>query len=329
MLHARGIRLLVDLIIGLPGDTAADVARGVDFLLEHGLGDEAQVFPLAVLPGTAMRADAAKRRARLRPGAALPDPADRHDGRGRSSAPRSSTPRTASSGGSTRRRGRTSFRATASPTSRTASRSTSTGRPPEDFARAARPGAQHVALWLRGRDLFAARGRIADAVLARIRVDPHARLDVVLASDRAFPLDVVDRASRDLRVRAAVLPLALAGAARRGRPAARHDRDPARRRAAAPTGSRRRATWRTTCFAEMTAAEAAAQARSSSARTLPGALVTDAEVEIGGTDWNGAARGRRCGRGGVRVTARRGRSLDARDEQADRERQWEGPELNW
>ena len=60
MLHARGVRLLVDLIIGLPGDTAADVARGVDFLLEHGLGDEAQVFPLAVLPGTAMRADAAK-----------------------------------------------------------------------------------------------------------------------------------------------------------------------------------------------------------------------------------------------------------------------------
>jgi radical SAM superfamily enzyme YgiQ (UPF0313 family) len=58
MLHAVGISLLVDLIIGLPGDTPDDVARGVDFLLEHGLGDEAQVFPLSLLPGTAMRADA-------------------------------------------------------------------------------------------------------------------------------------------------------------------------------------------------------------------------------------------------------------------------------
>ena len=56
MLHDVGISLLVDLIVGLPGDTAADVAHGVDFLLEHGLGDEAQVFPLSLLPGTAISA---------------------------------------------------------------------------------------------------------------------------------------------------------------------------------------------------------------------------------------------------------------------------------
>jgi hypothetical protein len=58
MLHDVGISLLVDLIVGLPGDTTDDVACGVDFLLEHDLGDEAQVFPLSLLPGTAMRADA-------------------------------------------------------------------------------------------------------------------------------------------------------------------------------------------------------------------------------------------------------------------------------
>src|SRR5207302_2192249 len=58
LLHGAGIELLVDLIIGLPGDTPDDVSRGVDFLLENGLHGEAQVFPLSLLPGTAMRATA-------------------------------------------------------------------------------------------------------------------------------------------------------------------------------------------------------------------------------------------------------------------------------
>ena len=39
MLHDEGIALLVDLIIGLPGDTADDVSRGVEFLFEHGLAE--------------------------------------------------------------------------------------------------------------------------------------------------------------------------------------------------------------------------------------------------------------------------------------------------
>src|SRR5207237_6123883 len=55
MLHERGIELLVDLIVGLPGDGVDDVLRGIDYLQENGLGSEAQVFPLSLLPGTAMR----------------------------------------------------------------------------------------------------------------------------------------------------------------------------------------------------------------------------------------------------------------------------------
>ena len=58
MLHGEGIELLVDLIVGLPGDTPDDVLRGMDFLDANGLADEAQVFPLSLLPGTAMRATA-------------------------------------------------------------------------------------------------------------------------------------------------------------------------------------------------------------------------------------------------------------------------------
>lgn len=60
MLAGEGIDLLLDLIIGLPGDTPDDVERGIHFFLEHGLGEWVQAFPLSVLPGTSMRKDAAK-----------------------------------------------------------------------------------------------------------------------------------------------------------------------------------------------------------------------------------------------------------------------------
>ncbi|MBL0954166.1 MAG: radical SAM protein [Leptospira sp.] len=58
MLAGEGIDLLLDLIIGLPGDTPDDVERGIHFFLEHGLGEWVQAFPLSVLPGTSMRKDA-------------------------------------------------------------------------------------------------------------------------------------------------------------------------------------------------------------------------------------------------------------------------------
>ncbi|GBF40913.1 Fe-S oxidoreductase [Leptospira ellinghausenii] len=60
MLAGEGIDLLLDLIIGLPGDTPDDVERGIHFFLEHGLGEWVQAFPLSVLPGTSMRKDATR-----------------------------------------------------------------------------------------------------------------------------------------------------------------------------------------------------------------------------------------------------------------------------
>lgn len=50
-----GIRARVDLIVGLPGDTAETVRRGLDYLANSGLFTEIQVFRLAVLPGTDFR----------------------------------------------------------------------------------------------------------------------------------------------------------------------------------------------------------------------------------------------------------------------------------
>jgi hypothetical protein len=55
----QGIRVKVDLIVGLPGDTVESVRRGLRYLREGGLYTDVQVFNLAVLPGTAFRQEAA------------------------------------------------------------------------------------------------------------------------------------------------------------------------------------------------------------------------------------------------------------------------------
>ena len=54
----QGIRVKVDLIIGLPGDTVASVRRGMHYLRDSGLYTDVQVFNLAILPGTAFRQEA-------------------------------------------------------------------------------------------------------------------------------------------------------------------------------------------------------------------------------------------------------------------------------
>jgi hypothetical protein len=57
-LRRERIRVKVDLIVGLPGDTAESVRRGLHYLHDSGLSDDLQVFNLAVLPGTAFRHEA-------------------------------------------------------------------------------------------------------------------------------------------------------------------------------------------------------------------------------------------------------------------------------
>lgn len=54
----EGIKVKVDLIVGLPGDTAESVRRGIHFLRDGGLYSDVQVFHLAILPGTAFREEA-------------------------------------------------------------------------------------------------------------------------------------------------------------------------------------------------------------------------------------------------------------------------------
>ena len=55
----EGIRVKVDLIVGLPGDTSESVRRGLHYLRDSALCSDVQVFNLSILPGTAFRQEAA------------------------------------------------------------------------------------------------------------------------------------------------------------------------------------------------------------------------------------------------------------------------------
>jgi radical SAM superfamily enzyme YgiQ (UPF0313 family) len=59
LLKERGLRVRVDLIVGLPEETLASMKRAVDFVAEEGIGEDVQVFELMVLPGTALASQAA------------------------------------------------------------------------------------------------------------------------------------------------------------------------------------------------------------------------------------------------------------------------------
>ena len=62
-----GLNVKIDLIIGLPGDTADSIRRGFEYVHESGLYSDVQVFNLSILPGTAFRQEAAELGLRFQP----------------------------------------------------------------------------------------------------------------------------------------------------------------------------------------------------------------------------------------------------------------------
>lgn len=59
LLLDRGIKLQIDVILGLPGDSPEGFLATIDFLGEQALGQHVTVFPLLVLPGTRLQEKAA------------------------------------------------------------------------------------------------------------------------------------------------------------------------------------------------------------------------------------------------------------------------------
>jgi hypothetical protein len=55
MLRSKGVRVVTDIMAGLPGDTLDDVKRSIDFVLTEDLCDDLSLYPLSILPGTLLR----------------------------------------------------------------------------------------------------------------------------------------------------------------------------------------------------------------------------------------------------------------------------------
>ncbi len=66
-IRAAGIRTRTDLILGLPGDTIDSMRRAIDFLVDRELFDELQLFPLSLLPGTPLAAEAERWKLQAQP----------------------------------------------------------------------------------------------------------------------------------------------------------------------------------------------------------------------------------------------------------------------
>ncbi|MGC9324195.1 MAG: B12-binding domain-containing radical SAM protein [Desulfomonilia bacterium] len=58
MLRDAGIKVMTDIMVGLPGDRLEDVKRSIDFVLEQELCDDLSVYPVSLLPGTVLRSQA-------------------------------------------------------------------------------------------------------------------------------------------------------------------------------------------------------------------------------------------------------------------------------
>jgi radical SAM superfamily enzyme YgiQ (UPF0313 family) len=66
MLMEKGIRIYVDIILGLPGDDLTGFLKTVGFLVERELHEDLMIFPLLVLPGTRLREEAGRLGIRFR-----------------------------------------------------------------------------------------------------------------------------------------------------------------------------------------------------------------------------------------------------------------------
>jgi hypothetical protein len=194
MLQDAGVTAVVDVIVGLPGDTAVDVLAGVELLKRYGLGLSAQVFLLSVLPGTPLRAQA--------PALGLEFLA----------SPPYQVTRTATLSESALREvwlaaeaalGRSLDESLRPMLVDEAASDTAPDVLHVDLDRVAqvegaatRPAAAHLALWVEARDLWASRGRLVELLDARLRLEPYAVVDLILRPTTPFPLDLLDALDR-------------------------------------------------------------------------------------------------------------------------------------
>ena len=194
-LRAQGIRVKVDLIVGLPGDTEASVRRSMHWVKDNDLCDDVQVFQLSILPGTAFRREAQQLGLEFQPrppyyvlktktmdlGVMQGLLAEAEELFG---VEFDALPPPAVSGANARRDVIESGVVTV--LRRNLDDATARMPPP------AAPVAQSVSLWLESRDPFATLDRAVAAVRAHLADNPFSTLQVGVRSSHEFPLDVLD-----------------------------------------------------------------------------------------------------------------------------------------
>ncbi len=187
MLSGEGIQLLIDLIIGLPGDSPIDIEKGIEFFKKNNLEEWVQAFILSVLPGTELRKTAKKQKIsfmktppyrvvqtetfstiQLAESLLL---AEENLGHRLDEYPR---PLLCDKGGDI---------------NDVLEIDLDKG---SIFSELKKPGARHLSLRISGSKLYENIDSIKKIILNKIKVDPFCTLDVVLLPKKEFPLNLID-----------------------------------------------------------------------------------------------------------------------------------------
>ncbi|MBN1433701.1 radical SAM protein [Candidatus Fermentibacterales bacterium] len=185
-LGKAGVRPVVDIIIGLPGDTPDGILETAGRLVSEGLSEDVQVFTLSVLPGTELRASASTLGIEYEPlppyhVSSLPgwSPSDLEGAREELAAilgydlDMPNRPVLTDGWPGEQR------------IDLDAGGAGLDSAPP--------PSVRHGSLLVSGSDLWAHRDDIAECIRSRRGRDPYCVLDVVLRPGSPFPLDLLDR----------------------------------------------------------------------------------------------------------------------------------------
>jgi hypothetical protein len=184
-----GIELLLDLIIGLPGDKPEDIDKGIEFFKKYKLEEWVQTFILSVLPGTELRRESIQNSITFMP---LPP----------------------------YRVTKTEYFSEIELSKSLFNAEEKLGRRLDEYPRILlceaskhihdvleidtdihsntiqnkiqSPGARHFSLRIKGTDLFNKKDHLFKLIKQKIKVDPFCTLDVVLCPTNIFPLDLIE-----------------------------------------------------------------------------------------------------------------------------------------
>jgi tRNA A37 methylthiotransferase MiaB len=190
-----GIELLLDLIIGLPGDKPEDIDKGIEFFKKYKLEEWVQTFILSVLPGTELRRDSLQNNITF-----MPFPpyrvlktehfseielhnslfrAEEKLGRRLDEYPRI-------------------LLCEANENSNDVLEINTDIRPNSTPQEIYSPGARHFSLRIRGSYLFNKKEYIFKLFKQKIKVDPYCTLDIVFCPTNIFPLDLIEESIKIL-----------------------------------------------------------------------------------------------------------------------------------